>query len=500
MSPHELIKSYIDKATPKNVSLKKQSNIRMELMCHICDKADFYKEIGYSEEESYEKALAEMGESEDVCKQFEDVYREKGAYAVMTFLAVHIMDIIAVALGIGGSFLSMEGDSGMSFSFESLILSLIFVCAIILLIIYAYTEKKKKILLAIAISNLIFSVTPFFFNSIYYPFAYTVLDILFNIDEALIDVRLFVSEFISVPLCIIGFVLYSVVKTKKDNLQKTNRQEKCRKIFSTITVCLTASLIGLVAVFAQSGSYDFYNYSVIADYISERKYEKECIELYNSINKDTSFKQADKILRDAGYIPHTEINTVIDDKEELEYITESLKEEIMEDPDIDVVYIKSEPYGDIYIHGTSIIIPKTDDKTIPRKKFNGEISLKNEFLYYITVLNEGQIYKARRDFETLKFGDSKQKVLELVGKNSSVESLKTEYNNNSVTETYYISCHEDNGDLFYYDNSDFYATLVFNNDSLVSGKYTYNRYYEEYDEEIESNVDKETEEEYVMEK
>jgi hypothetical protein len=45
----------------------------------------------------------------------------------------------------------------------------------------------------------------------------------------------------------------------------------------------------------------------------------------------------------------------------------------------------------------------------------------------------------------------------------------------------------------------FYATIVFNNDSLVSGKYTYNRYYEEYDSEKEDYVDKEINEGYIIE-
>lgn len=500
MSPHELIKSYLDKATPKNVSLKKQSNIRMELMCHICDKADFYKEIGYSEEESYEKALAEMGESEEVCQQFEDIYREKGIYSVLTFLAIHFIDIIAVILGFGGSFISiLEGDKGMIYSFESLILSSCFVCGMIILIMYSYKEKKKKMLLTIAISNLFLSITPFFFNSIYFPLAEAILHIPFNNSNFSSDLLFFSADFISIPLCIISFVLFAVVKTNKDNLQETSRRKKSYKILSAVTVCLVASFIAVVAYMVENNTYEYYNYSVFGYYFSENKDKKEYTELYNRINQNMSFDEADKILRDAGYIPHTEFGTVIKDKEELEYELEYLQNNIIENPDVDVVYIKPTKFGDLYAFHTSIIIPKEDGKAIPWKKLNGEIYLRNKLLSYLTIFNDEKVYGARTDFESLRFGYSKQKVLELISKNCNIESLKTEYNNDSVKETYCISCHEDNSDLFDYDHSYFYATIVFNNDSLVSGKYTYNRYYEEYDSEKEDYVDKEINEGYIIE-
>ena len=55
------IDNYIKLITPENISKKKKQLIRDEMLCHIYDRVDFYKDAGYSQEESITKALEDMG-------------------------------------------------------------------------------------------------------------------------------------------------------------------------------------------------------------------------------------------------------------------------------------------------------------------------------------------------------------------------------------------------------------------------------------------------------
>ena len=74
------IEEYLDSVIPEKLSKRRQKLIREELQNHISDHIEFYTEIGYGEDESVEKALADMGDdggvTEMIKKDFEKVYGE----------------------------------------------------------------------------------------------------------------------------------------------------------------------------------------------------------------------------------------------------------------------------------------------------------------------------------------------------------------------------------------------------------------------------------------
>ena len=51
------ISNFIDEFIPKNISKKRRLLLTNELENHLLDKSNFYKEIGYPEEESIQKAI-----------------------------------------------------------------------------------------------------------------------------------------------------------------------------------------------------------------------------------------------------------------------------------------------------------------------------------------------------------------------------------------------------------------------------------------------------------
>ena len=84
------IESYLDSVIPEKLSKRRQKLIREELRDHISDHIDFYTEIGYSEDESIQKALADMGDDGGVTamvkKDFEKVYGEKIWMPILAFV------------------------------------------------------------------------------------------------------------------------------------------------------------------------------------------------------------------------------------------------------------------------------------------------------------------------------------------------------------------------------------------------------------------------------
>ncbi|MGN1442921.1 MAG: permease prefix domain 1-containing protein, partial [Acutalibacteraceae bacterium] len=91
MSKPKIVSDYLDAAVSKGLTASRRKLITQELESHIYDKAEHYIEIGYSEEESFEKAVAEMGEAEAVSTQFDEIYKENGklkfALAAVIFLS-----------------------------------------------------------------------------------------------------------------------------------------------------------------------------------------------------------------------------------------------------------------------------------------------------------------------------------------------------------------------------------------------------------------------------
>lgn len=73
------IESYLDSVIPEKLSKRRQKLIREELRDHISDHIDFYTEIGYSEDESIQKALADMGDDGGVTEMIKRILRKSTA-------------------------------------------------------------------------------------------------------------------------------------------------------------------------------------------------------------------------------------------------------------------------------------------------------------------------------------------------------------------------------------------------------------------------------------
>lgn len=105
----EFIKEYL----PKNITKEKRYELRKELESHIYDRIDYYAEIGFSEEESLEKAIDDFGKEENIKNQIKnDLGNIHVPWSLARFFSKSIPITVAVIFlgGIALSFLFRVND------------------------------------------------------------------------------------------------------------------------------------------------------------------------------------------------------------------------------------------------------------------------------------------------------------------------------------------------------------------------------------------------------
>ncbi len=153
------ITEFVDSFIPKNISKKKASILKEELTCHIMDKADFYKEIGYDDTESANKAIEDFGTDEVdknfIFNEFEELYSEKSIFGILAFVIIAVMNFICAFLDLWVISADFNRDPDPLSAFISF--SMIFV--VLIMIVFARIKKYRKTLISIGIVNTLIAVT-----------------------------------------------------------------------------------------------------------------------------------------------------------------------------------------------------------------------------------------------------------------------------------------------------------------------------------------------------
>ena len=484
MQQSEWIEEYLEKAVPKMVSARKYDRIRDELMSHIADKVDFYIEIGYSEKEAYVKALNEMGEPEQISSQFEEVYREKKIYSRIAFAVIIFTDLFAAVIGIGATIISFFFKDPLWLTYESLVFSNIFLFCVAVTVLYAYKEKHPSMLRAVGFAHLLMSV-PFVSGSVYYPVGVRIIEFISSELSTDLQKMIFMPTAISLTVFLVCIVLAS--RVKKENRPALSGKGFCFGVtaFLCISVlsCSNITLSNITLV--ESMNAPNFSDSELVGIIESRNSIKELDRLYATINEKSTFEDADRILRKAGYIPHTELHTVIKDEDDLNYILLTIEEDFGVDTGKETVYVKNDQYISIQ-SDASFVIPHSEGGTLNYKKMyygtqkrHPDISFYIEYFFFDVNLVE----MAADDFEELRIGDNEESALETIKNTCTIQSIKTEYTENGEIRTYTFETEENDPDNYYY----FEGTLTFDsNGKLVSGsdRCFYSTYYDDHENYI----------------
>ncbi|MBR3816555.1 MAG: hypothetical protein IKJ27_07505 [Clostridia bacterium] len=471
MQQSEKIAEYLEKAVPRMVSAKKYDKIRAELLSHILDKADFYIEIGYGKDAAYEKALEEMGEPEQVSTQFEEVYREKKTYCRIAFLIIIFADLFATVTGFGSSLISVFFKDSLYLTYDSLLISAVFLFSVVIAILYAYKEKHPSMLRTIGFAHLLLSILGIS-GSIYYPITLRFLEFLpLEAAVALRDLMYFTTPIITLPIFIICMWLASNRKITK---RKTTISGKTAGVLTAVSLSLCILWCSNVTVSEKAPFFDGFMFKdAIVLIINSRMNQSELNKIYDSINEKTTGEEADRILRESGYMPHTELHTVISDEDALEYLLDGLEEYFTENRDNESVYLKYNARTNDFELGV-VVIPECYGETISYKKTNYVQVLHTDIFFYIEcyLLNKNSTEMARESFEKFHIGDSKKDVLKKMKRMCIGDTVMTEYTENGEVQTYTFETSEVRwmiDDVYF----SFDCSLSFINDKLISGDYVY---------------------------
>ena len=96
------INNFVDSFIPKNLQKKKAKALKEELTCHLLDKADHYKDIGYEMSISIDKAIEEFGTDEDMKNyirgEFEELYHERTIWGILAGIFIWGLNILCLHL------------------------------------------------------------------------------------------------------------------------------------------------------------------------------------------------------------------------------------------------------------------------------------------------------------------------------------------------------------------------------------------------------------------
>lgn len=155
---NEKITGYINSVIPSDIPQKKKKSLADELACHIEDKADFYREIGYDEDASVEKAVADMGADEKIKEylshEFEELYHERTSWAVGAAAFILLMNLMCIPLNTWYYSVKINTPGGYWIA-----VSFIMTFAVLALIRFAKVRRYRKMLIGIGIANLLIGLS-----------------------------------------------------------------------------------------------------------------------------------------------------------------------------------------------------------------------------------------------------------------------------------------------------------------------------------------------------
>lgn len=395
---------------------------------------------------------------------------DRTSYAVILFFVILLIDFLAAVSGFGGSLftlLFLADNIFMFGSFESLIISIGFICFTLLMINYAYRNNHKKKLRALGAANLIMSVLTFVLNSAYYPFIYMIFDAQSKISEELFNIhfselRHFLALFISVPVCIYCFVLISKLKNG------VSEKPVCRLTFrmTSVIILLSFVLAGTAFWFVCNISYrDIFHWSgfaVLAEELYKPVRKERNLKLFEKITDETDFSAACELLVQEDFIPHTEVDKHINDVAMAESTLQNLRELMIDESSIvftsaDREYISS--------FNECIIISPSEEGKVKCKKI---IEERNAISY---ITKKKDIAKAKTAFEKLSIGEEKADALKKIQKAADIVCVTVDYSGNTGREVYELIAFSDSGFLSYVHKTTFEGTVVFEDSVLTDGKY-----------------------------
>ncbi len=479
------IEDYIKLITPENISKKKKQLIRDEMLCHLYDRVDFYKDSGYSQEDSITKALEDMGNDDavklSIKNSFAELHSERIWWAIIAFFISPIINLIALFCGV---WITSFDSKGKPEPYETAI-SFVMMFIVFTLAFFLCKKGFRKCLTAMGASNLIIGTSALF---CFYPqpAVYSLaVNVGYLLDEYTpVVMRGFDFEAISFYLSIVLLIAFSVICfISSGKVKSTGKPPKALKRTAVfcIMLCLASALS---TVSYEKSQWLFIDYP---QWFRERtdSLTDESKEIYDLIETGKSFDEAVQMLKERGYATTDEFAQTLGraDRKRFKYNFEQIN------------FFFEEDY-EVYFDPNDVPY-KPDRSTTESNKFifllkdkNGNLTSKGAGCAFGLYDNYGGAchYSRREDdtdavakkFKALKKGDSEIEAIQFFGTDNGEIFTCFETDTSEGKKTFYrfysrgAATAELPGS---YDNQnndcEVYIELEFINGLLSSGKLNY---------------------------
>ncbi len=315
------IEDYIKLITPENISKKKKQLIRDEMLCHIYDRVDFYKDSGYSQEDSITKALSDMGNDDavkfSIRNSFAELHSERIWWAILAFFVSPIINLIALFCGV---WITSFDSKGKPLTYETAI-SFAMLFTVFALAVFCFKKGFRKCLAAIGVSNFIIGATLplcLFPQPAVYSLA---VNIGYLLDEYTpVVMRGFDFEALSFYLCIalmISFAIWCFISSHRIKVKGKLPKKLIQATVTAVIFCLISVIS--VATY-ESSQWLFIDYPI---WFRERTdaLTQEGKEIYDLIETSKNADEAVQILKERGYVTVDEFEKELDkaDKKRFQY-------------------------------------------------------------------------------------------------------------------------------------------------------------------------------------
>ncbi len=431
MSKPKIVSDYLEAAVPKGLTASRRKLLMEELEGHIYDRVDAYMEIGYTKEESIQKAIEAMGDAEPVQVEFNRLYNGDTVLACLVSF-VMVLSVSLFRIIFGNTTLSMPNTAELA-------VSLIFVFSLILAEIWAYRKKRKNVLISFAVTTAVLFILPLL------PYLSMLAEILINFAQTLviisssllacicalfrIDKNTLIYEFcdltsLYLPLllsvCLTALPAYLSVSCDTEEQHSEVPEKKKGVALRSVGVLFVA--VSALLCFSYSSACDYYQIedggSVVREKLEEKRYQ-DLYKIYNRISDEADFETADGILRECGLIPQDEFLESLPPLEREGWETDRNDKGVILS-DNDRFYIFPGKYGPIesyydfngdediaHYSVRGIIIPDTGKETI----FHIEMVFSNEEGYNNGLFEKNITAPIYDAFSVLQKGDEKSEVL-----------------------------------------------------------------------------------------
>ncbi len=465
MQQHKIVEDYLKSVIPDKIADSTKAELRAEIESHIYDKAEFYMEIGYDEETAFQKAVDEMGETEEVKTEFESIYKDSDLKVWLCFGGILACNLLALFNG----FAYFTIDTMDAPSAFLVLLSSLFAGFVIWLIFHAKNHKLHNRIFAIGAATGLMLIFAMLANAIYQPMFY---GLGYNIEYF---ISVFTGkDFSEIPgtmaplgaWCFLLLIIFLCIKKirKRINLK---------------------ALAVVLLLFATANTFIFYNADINYDYTPEL-YAQEEVALYypyySAINEKMTYAEADAYMKKegfvdcAGYIDYAKKEDAEYDEDfNYSYALEEMKEiinEALEGKEGNIYFTKvaaEEQYTKHYI-----VLSK--DATTKVYVFDTPYSVADN--------KTSDALKSKECFLKLKQGDKKadvDKQIETLGFKVYEKSVKldgkiiTEYKL-ELESAENIPSWKNFFDIFYREECRIKIYLKFDNGKLSDGKMEYDYY------------------------